>query len=43
MDNANKNASEILEELTVKMNKQRQAQITTELNEIVGGANAVGG
>ncbi len=41
MDLANKNAGEIVDELTVKMNKLRQARITTELSEIVSGANAV--
>ncbi len=41
MELANKNASELSEELVLKMNKLRQAQITTELAEIVGGANAV--
>lgn len=41
MEQASKNASELIDELTVKMNKLRQAQITTELNEIVSGANAI--
>jgi F-type H+-transporting ATPase subunit gamma len=40
---ASKNASELIDELTVKMNKLRQAQITTELNEIISGANAISG
>lgn len=41
MELANKNAAELVEELTLNMNKLRQAQITTELTEIVSGANAV--
>lgn len=41
MELASKNAGELIEELTVKMNKLRQAQITTELTEIVSGASAV--
>lgn len=41
MELANKNATELVEELTITMNKLRQAQITTELTEIVSGANAV--
>jgi F-type H+-transporting ATPase subunit gamma len=43
MEQASKNASELIDELTVKMNKLRQAQITTELNEIISGANAING
>ena len=41
MDNATKNAGEIIEELTRDMNKERQASITLELMDIVGGAEAV--
>ena len=41
MDNATKNAGEIMEELTREMNKERQASITLELMDIVGGAEAV--
>ena len=41
MDNATKNAVEIMEELTREMNKERQASITLELMDIVGGAEAV--
>ena len=41
MDNATKNAGEIVEELTREMNKERQASITLELMDIVGGAEAV--
>lgn len=36
MDNAGKNANEILEELQLTYNKQRQNAITTELSEIIG-------
>lgn len=43
MEAASKNASELIEGLTLKMNKTRQAMITTELNEIVSGAEALGG
>lgn len=38
MDNASRNASEILENLSVKYNKTRQAKITMELIEIVSGS-----
>lgn len=41
MENASKNAAELIDSLTLKMNKTRQAMITTELNEIVSGANAL--
>lgn len=36
MENANKNSTEIISELSLVMNKLRQQQITTELTEIVG-------
>ena len=42
MEAASKNASELIDGLTLKMNKTRQAMITTELNEIVSGAEALG-
>lgn len=41
MDNATTNASEVLNKLSIKYNKQRQAVITTELTEIVSGAAAI--
>ena len=41
MKNATDNASEIERELTLTYNKARQEQITTELLDIVGGAEAV--
>jgi F-type H+-transporting ATPase subunit gamma len=43
MESASRNASDLIDELTLKMNKTRQAMITTELNEIVSGAEALGG
>jgi F-type H+-transporting ATPase subunit gamma len=43
MEAASKNASELIEDLTLKMNKTRQTMITTELNEIVSGSEALGG
>lgn len=39
MDAAGKNASEMIEELTLMYNRRRQASITQELSEIVGSAN----
>lgn len=41
MENATKNASELIEKLTLTMNKVRQANITTEILEVVGGAEAI--
>ena len=41
MENAQKNAKEILEGLTLKYNKARQARITNELCEIISGASAL--
>jgi len=41
MDNASKNASEMLEKLALVYNRARQAKITTELCEIISGAAAV--
>lgn len=43
MESASKNASELIDGLTLKMNKTRQTMITTELNEIVSGSEALGG
>ncbi len=40
MENASKNASEMIEDLTLLYNKARQAAITKELMEIVGGVEA---
>ncbi len=41
MENASKNAGEILEKLTLQYNKARQARITMELVEIISGASAI--
>lgn len=43
MDNASKNAGELIEKLTLKYNRARQAAITTELIEIISGAAALEG
>ena len=41
MDNATRNASDMIDELSVKYNRTRQAQITKELIEIISGAEAL--
>ena len=41
MENATKNASEMIDLLTLQFNKARQERITKELLEIVGGAEAL--
>ncbi len=41
MENASKNAKEMLEKLSLTYNKARQARITMELVEIISGANAL--
>ncbi len=41
MDTATNNAAEMIERLTLTMNKARQAQITRELIEIVSAAEAL--
>jgi F-type H+-transporting ATPase subunit gamma len=43
MESASGNASEVIGKLTIKYNRQRQAAITTELVEVVGGAEALKG
>jgi F-type H+-transporting ATPase subunit gamma len=40
MTNATDNAGKLLDDLTLAMNKARQAAITKEMLEIVGGAEA---
>ena len=40
MENATNNAEEIVSELQIEYNKARQAAITQEITEVVGGANA---
>ena len=41
MDNATRNAGELIDELTLNYNRSRQAQITKELIEVISGAEAV--
>ena len=41
MDNATRNAGEMIDDLTVEYNRSRQASITTELIEIIAGAEAL--
>jgi len=43
MNNATDNAGKLIDELTLQMNKARQTAITTEMLEIVGGAEALVG
>ncbi|MFP3939056.1 MAG: ATP synthase F1 subunit gamma [Thermoanaerobaculia bacterium] len=43
MDSATNNAGEMIEKLTLTYNRARQAAITTELIEVVSGANALEG
>jgi F-type H+-transporting ATPase subunit gamma len=41
MDNATRNAGEMIEQLTIEYNRSRQAVITNELIEIISGAEAL--
>jgi len=41
MDNATRNAGEMINKLTLNYNRSRQAYITKELIEIISGAEAV--
>ena len=41
MDNATRNAGEMIDDLTIEYNRSRQAAITTELIEIIAGAEAL--
>ncbi len=41
MDNATRNAGDMINRLTIVMNRTRQAKITTELIEIISGASAL--
>jgi F-type H+-transporting ATPase subunit gamma len=41
MDNATRNAGELIDKLNLVYNRTRQAQITTELTEIISGAEAL--
>jgi F-type H+-transporting ATPase subunit gamma len=42
MRNASKNAGELIDTLTLEMNRARQAEITQEILEVVAGADALG-
>ena len=41
MKSATDNADDLIKALTLAANRERQAQITQEISEIVGGANAL--
>jgi F-type H+-transporting ATPase subunit gamma len=41
MDSATRNAGDVIDALTLKYNRSRQAQITKELIEIISGAEAL--
>lgn len=41
MDNATRNASDMISKLTLRYNRARQSAITTELTEIIAGAEAI--
>ena len=41
MRNASENASEIIDDLTLQMNRERQAEITQEIMEVVAGAESL--
>ena len=41
MDNATRNAGDMIDKLSISYNRQRQAQITNELIEIISGAEAL--
>ena len=41
MDSATRNAGDMIDKLTIKYNRQRQANITKELIEIISGAEAL--
>ena len=43
MDSATNNASDMIDRLTLQYNRARQAAITKELMEIIGGAEALKG
>ena len=43
MDNATKNAGEMINKLTLEYNRARQSKITTELIEIISGAESLKG
>jgi F-type H+-transporting ATPase subunit gamma len=41
MRNASENAAEVIQDLTLEMNRARQAEITQEIMEVVAGAEAL--
>ena len=41
MDNATRNAGDMIDKLTIQFNRSRQAAITNELIEIISGAEAL--
>jgi F-type H+-transporting ATPase subunit gamma len=41
MQNASDNASTLIDDLTLEMNRARQAEITQEIMEVVAGAEGV--
>ena len=43
MESASKNAADLIESLTLRLNRMRQSMITKELAELVGGAEALNG
>jgi F-type H+-transporting ATPase subunit gamma len=43
MRNASENASKLIDELTLEMNRARQAEITQEIMEVVAGAEGLSG
>jgi F-type H+-transporting ATPase subunit gamma len=43
MRNASQNVDDLVERLTLDMNRARQAEITQELLEVVAGADALAG
>ena len=42
MSAATTNAGDLIDQLTLRMNRMRQASITTEIIEVVSGAEALG-
>ena len=42
MRNASDNAGTLIDDLTLKMNRARQAEITQEILEVVAGAEGLG-
>jgi F-type H+-transporting ATPase subunit gamma len=42
MRSASDNAGDIIQDLTLEMNRARQAEITQEIMEVVAGAEALG-